>query len=117
MGDHTAVRAATVRLTTTMTDTHPPAAFADPETSVPEGERPAATCPYCERPFRSIHARDLHVGERHDPTPEERDRYGAALEAERDDLWLFHARAVVGLGATYSGTVILYMVVLGSGLL
>jgi hypothetical protein len=91
--------------------------FPDPETYVPDGEEPAATCPYCERPFRSDHARDLHVGERHDPTADERERYEAALESERDDLWLFHARAVIGLGVTYAATVILYMVVLGSGLL
>jgi glutaredoxin len=94
----------------------PPAASLSPRTSVPEGDRPTL-CPYCDRPFRTDHARDLHVGESHDPTESERERYEAALETERDDLWLFHARAVVGLGATYSATVILYMVVLGSGIL
>jgi hypothetical protein len=98
-----------------MSATHTP--FPEPETHVPDDETPAAACPYCDRPFRSEHARDLHVGERHDPTDAERERYEAALERERDDLWLFHARAVVGLGVTYAGTVILYMVVLGSGLL
>jgi hypothetical protein len=98
-----------------MTGTHTP--FPEPATHVPDGEEPAATCPYCDRPFRSEHARDLHVGERHDPTDAERERYEAALEQERDDLWLFHARAVVGLGVTYTVTVILYMVVLGSGIL
>lgn len=92
------------------------ATFPEPVTRVPTGEEPTATCPYCERPFRSDHARDLHVGERHDATADERDRYERALAEERDDLWLFHARAVVGLGATYSATVILYMVVLGSGI-
>mgnify|MGYP000291894574 CR=1 FL=1 len=84
------------------------------DTAVPTGEEPAATCPHCQCPFTRERARDLHVGERHDPTPAERERYEAALEAERDDLWLFHAKAVVALGVTYAATVILYMVVLGS---
>ncbi|WP_436909202.1 DUF7410 domain-containing protein [Halosimplex marinum] len=84
------------------------------DTAVPADEEPAVTCPRCGRPFRSEHARDLHVGERHDPTAAERERYEAALETERDDLWLFHAKAVVALGVTYAATVILYMAVLGS---
>jgi len=98
------------------THTHTDASFPKPATQVPDGEEPE-TCPYCDRPFRSEHARDLHVGERHDPTDAERERYETALEQERDDLWLFHAYAVVGLGVTYTVTVILYMVVLGSGIL
>jgi len=98
-----------------MPTTHAP--FPEPETEVPDDETPATTCPYCDRPFRNDHARDLHVGEHHDPTDPERERYEAALERERDDLWLFHARAVVGLGVIYAATVILYMVVLGSGLI
>jgi len=85
----------------------------EPDVSVPAGEAPAGTCPYCERPFRTDHALDLHVGEHHDPTEAERERYEAALETERDDLWFFHAKAVVGLGVTYAATVILYMAVLG----
>ncbi|WP_246391645.1 DUF7410 domain-containing protein [Halosimplex pelagicum] len=84
------------------------------DTAVPADEVPAAICPHCDCPFRSEHARDLHVGERHDPTPAEQERYEAALETERDDLWLFHAKAVVALGVTYAATVILYMAVLGS---
>jgi uncharacterized C2H2 Zn-finger protein len=94
-----------------------PISFPEPATAVPDGEEPAARCPHCDRPFRNEHAHDLHVGELHEPTTGERDRYEAALERERDDLWLFHARAVIGLGVTYTATVILYMVVLGSGLL
>jgi len=87
-----------------------------PPTAVPEGETPAARCPYCDRPFTSEHARDLHVGETHSEalTEAEADAYEVALETERDDLWLFHARAVVALGVTYATTVILYMVVLGT---
>jgi hypothetical protein len=88
-------------------------ALPDPDVSVPTGETPAGTCPYCERPFRSEHARDLHVGEQHDPTDHEGERYEAALEQERDDLWFFHAKAVVGLGVTYAATVILYSAVIG----
>jgi len=87
----------------------------DPLTRVPTDEEPTATCPHCERPFRSVHARDLHVGERHESeaTETESERYERALETERDDLWFFHAKAVVGLGVTYAASVILYMVVLG----
>lgn len=90
-------------------------ALPQPSTAVPADETPAE-CPHCGRPFRTGHARDLHVGEHHDEdwTDEERAAYDAAIERERDDLWLFHARAVVALGVTYAGTVILYMVVLGT---
>ncbi|MFB6151967.1 MAG: DNA-binding protein [Haloarculaceae archaeon] len=95
-----------------MTDPTPP-------TRVPADETPAGTCPYCERPFRSERARDLHVGELHGEaaTAGELDRYETALDRERDELWVFHARAVVALGVTYAATVVLYMVALGSGLL
>ena len=87
----------------------------DPVTRVPADEEPIARCSHCGRPFRSVHARDLHVGERHesDATETESERYERALETERDDLWFFHAKAVVGLGVTYAASVILYMVVLG----
>jgi uncharacterized C2H2 Zn-finger protein len=86
-----------------------------PYTRVPDDEEPIATCPHCGRPFRSVHARDLHVGDVHEhaATETERERYERAMETERDDLWFFHAKAVVALGVTYSSTVILYMVVLG----
>ena len=87
----------------------------DPATQVPHDEEPTAVCAHCEQPFRSVHARDLHVGEVHadDATETERERYERAIETERDDLWFFHARTVVALGVVYSTTVILYMVVLG----
>lgn len=90
--------------------------FPEPPTHVPDGETPAAECPHCGRPFRSGDDRDLHVGEHHADawTDDQRRAYEAALERERDDLWLFHARAVVALGVTYAATVILYMVVLGT---
>jgi hypothetical protein len=94
-----------------MTTHHLPA----PETEVPAGETPAATCPHCERPFHSERARDLHVGEHHDEdaSDAERTAYDAAREDERDDLWVFHAKVVVSLGVIYSSTVLIYMVVLG----
>ena len=96
-----------------MTD-HAPTLDPARDTAVPDGETVVARCPYCRRPFRREHARDLHVGERHDPTDEERERYESAREQERDDLWLFHAKAVIALGVIYAATVILYMAVLGS---
>jgi len=85
----------------------------DIDTTIPDGATPER-CPHCGRPFPTGRLRDLHVGERHDPTDEERERYESAIEQERDDLWLFHAKAVVALGVTYAATVILYMAVLGS---
>lgn len=97
-----------------MSDKNDTMTLPQPETDVPDGD-PAARCPRCDRPFRSDHARDMHVGERHEDLTEiERERYEAARERERDELWLFHARAVVGLGVTYAATVILYMIVLGT---
>jgi len=90
--------------------------YPEPATDVPAGEVPGGVCPHCDRPFRTAHARDLHVGEHHEADMDEAERagYEAALETERDDLWLFHAKAVVGLGVTYSATVLLYGVVLGT---
>lgn len=91
----------------------------EPEFDLPPGETPVARCPHCERPFRSERARDLHVGEAHaaDCSASEADAHEAAREAERDDLFYFHLRVVFALGLLYAGTVVLYMVALGSGLL
>lgn len=91
----------------------------DPEFDVPRDRQPAATCPYCDRPFTAERARALHVGEVHADacTGTERGAYEAAREDERDDLFYFHLKAVATLGAVYAVTVVLYMMALGSGLL
>lgn len=91
----------------------------DVPTFVPDGETPAATCPYCDRPFRSQHARDLHVGEAHDAecSDEERQAFETARDEESDELFLYHIKVVVALGLTYSATILLYMMALGSGII
>jgi hypothetical protein len=96
-------------------DTSAPA----PETAVRANETVAATCPYCDRPFASSSARDLHVGEVHDGPcdPDEQEAYERARAAERDDLFYYHLRVVVALGVLYAVTVLVYMIALGSDLL
>jgi hypothetical protein len=53
----------------------------DPPTEVPADETPLARCPHCDRPFRTGHARDLHVGETHAEalSAAEREAYEHAL--------------------------------------
>lgn len=84
------------------------------DTAVPDDETPAATCPYCERPFRTERSRDLHVGKSHTEqcSTAEQDAYEAADEAEHDELFVFHMKVVIALGLLYSIGVIVYMVVL-----
>lgn len=77
-----------------------------PETFVPPGETPAAVCPYCDRPFRSVRRRELHVCEAHDCTPEEQDAYEAAREQETDELFVFHLKVVFALGAVYAAFIV-----------
>jgi hypothetical protein len=90
-----------------------------PETAVPPDATVAGSCPYCGRPFASTAARDLHVGEAHAAacSATERGDYETARDAERDALFYYHLRVVAALGVLYALTVLLYMVVLGSGLL
>ncbi|KTG10917.1 hypothetical protein AUR64_06990 [Haloprofundus marisrubri] len=93
-----------------------------PETSVPPGETPAAVCPYCERPFRRERQWTLHVGEVHSEREGPRDgskgsgdasfraQYDAALEAEAEDLFVFHLKVFAALGAVYAGFIVLAIV-------
>lgn len=90
------------------------------ESRVPDDrEDPVAECPYCGRPFESSHARTLHVGEVHraECTDEERAAYEEADEAEVDDLFVYHLKAVVAIGLTWAAFVILYMVAIGSNII
>lgn len=79
---------------------------------VPEDD--VADCPYCERPFASVHQRDLHRGEVHDDAldEEEREAYEAAIDEERDQLWMYHFKAVVVLLVVYMLTGLAYLIVL-----
>ena len=90
-----------------------------PETAVPPGEEPSATCPYCDRPFRTDRHRDLHLGDVHDGRLEaaEREAHEAAREAEAEELFGYHAKVVMALGGIYSVLVILYMIAFGTGLI
>lgn len=93
--------------------------LASEESRVPgDREGPVAECPYCGRPFDGSRARTLHVVEAHPEaaTDAERAAYEAADEAEREELFVYHLKAVVVIGLTWAAFVILYMVALGSGL-
>lgn len=72
-------------------------------------------CSYCERPFRTAHQRDLHLGEVHPDalTDEQRAAHEAAVETEEDDLFLFHMKVVVALGLLYSSTALAYTAIVG----
>lgn len=87
------------------------------DTDVPEN-RDATKCPYCGRPFGDARSRHLHVGEDHpeECTETEREAYEDADEAEREDLFVYHLKAVVTIGILWGAFVILYMVALGSNI-
>jgi uncharacterized C2H2 Zn-finger protein len=89
------------------------------ETLVREGESVAGTCPYCDRPFGTQAAYDLHVGDVHDEvcSASEHEAYADALAAEEDELFYFHLRVVAALAVLYTVLVLAYMVALGSGFL
>ncbi|WP_255198335.1 DUF7410 domain-containing protein [Halorarius litoreus] len=88
-----------------------------PETVVPADETPVARCPYCERPFRSQRAHDLHVGEDHADrcTDAEAEAYDAAWDDETDELFGFHMKVFVAIGVLHTVIVLAYMVVFGGG--
>jgi hypothetical protein len=79
-----------------------------PETAVPEGETPATTCPYCDRPFARERHGVLHVVETHPDraTDAERAAYDAEREEESDDLFVYHLKVMFGLGALYAAFVV-----------
>ncbi|AUV80759.1 hypothetical protein C2R22_03060 [Salinigranum rubrum] len=80
----------------------------NPETAVPDGETPEATCPYCERPFRRERFQVLHVAEVHPDraTATERESYEAVLDEESDDLFVYHLKVLFALGALYAAFII-----------
>lgn len=82
--------------------------------AIPEGERPAACCPFCERPFRDEKFLDLHIGEEHLLECDENhlDRYDEASDAESDELFVFHLKVVAAIVAVIMGYVYLYGFVL-----
>jgi len=84
-----------------------------PETRVPADETPAR-CPYCDRPFPRERLRDVHLGECHRDvlTDDERTAVAAAVDDERDDLFVYHLKVVGALVAIYAALFVLYLVVL-----
>lgn len=88
-----------------------------PDSTVPKEDADPPRCPYCDRPFPTESARDLHRGEDHplQCTEAELDAFEAAKEAEEGELFYFHIKVVAALGILYAAVVLLYMVALGSG--
>lgn len=78
-------------------------AVPDADIRIPDEETPAR-CPECGRPFRTERLRALHVGDVHDDllTDDQREAYEDALEAEREDLFIYHLKVVAGLVGTYA---------------
>lgn len=87
-------------------------AVSESDLRVPDGETPAR-CPHCRRPFRTARLRDLHVGDVHPDewTDDQRAAYESARESERDDLFLYHLKAIAALVATYAVFLLTYMAV------
>ena len=87
----------------------------NPATDVPTGQEPAAACPYCGRPFTRESFRNLHLGEAHGDalTASEREAYAAAVDAEDEELFMYHLKIVAGIAVIYAFFVLAYMVVLG----
>ncbi|SEW09099.1 DUF7410 domain-containing protein [Natrinema salifodinae] len=86
------------------------------EYEVPADEPPAATCPYCGRPFRSERYATFHVGVEHAEVCSEAER--DAFDEERDDeeyeLFTFHFKAAVTVFLVYFLFTFIYALVWSS---
>lgn len=78
---------------------------------IPSDATPAR-CPYCDDAFPDEELLALHVGLDHGDvcTPEERERFEEAFEAETEDVRLFQLQAVGMLVLLYFGLLITYAV-------
>lgn len=87
-------------------------AVSDADLSVPDDETPAR-CPHCGRPFRTERLRALHVGDVHDDgwDEDQQSAYESALEAEREDLFVYHLKVVAALVAVYAFFFLTYLAV------
>lgn len=83
------------------------------EYAVPDGDRPAARCPYCDRPFGRERLCRLHVGHSHadELTDAERTEYETAYDAESDDLFRYQLKLVASLVVLFFGFVYAYAIV------
>lgn len=82
----------------------------DADLRVPDDETPTR-CPHCGRPFRTERLRALHVGDAHDCDADQRADYESALEAEREDLFLYHLKVVAAIVAVYAFFFLTYLAV------
>ena len=87
-------------------------AIPDADLHVPDDETPFR-CRECGRPFRTERLRALHFGDVHDAdcSDDQREAYEDALEAEREDLFLYHLKVVAGLVGVYAFFFFTYLAV------
>lgn len=88
------------------------AAVSERDLRIPDDETPVR-CSHCGRPFRSERLLALHCGDAHadDCTADQRAAYDEALEAEREDLFVYHLKVIAALVATYAFFLLSYMAV------
>lgn len=84
------------------------------DVTVPTEATPAARCPHCDRPFPTERLEALHVGEAHagDLDAEAVAAYEDAVEAEADELFVFHMKVVVAIVLLFMGIAYTYAFVL-----
>lgn len=81
-------------------------------TDVPPGDA-LERCPYCGRPLRSEHLLALHVGEAHPGhTDGEAAAYAEAREAEDDELFVYHMKAIGAIVLLFFAVAYTYVFVL-----
>lgn len=87
-----------------------PTRVGEPDIVVPDGERPAARCPYCNRPFRTERLCVLHTGETHAEvcTDGEQEVYDEAYDTESDELFVFHLKVTAALVLITFGLIYIY---------
>lgn len=83
------------------------------EYDVPTDETPAATCPYCGRPFRAERYATYHLGVAHpeELTDEERAAFEDEWDDEEYDLFTFHVKAAVLVFVTYFTFTLFYALI------
>lgn len=84
------------------------------DVTVPTAATPAARCPHCDRPFPTERLQALHVGEVHTGglDDEAAAAYEDAVEAEADELFVFHMKVVVAIMLLFMGIAYTYAFVL-----
>lgn len=67
------------------------------------GDKPAAVCPYCDRPFTDERYATVHIGWAHADvaTDDELERFESAREDEEYELFTFHVKAAVSVFLVY----------------